>query len=106
LSRSRSSRRRALAAFPPRRSSDLERRADNHETNETVAAKLRAAVEAELTPIVCVGESLQQRQDRTHIDFTLGQLCLDGGPQLRRSEEHTSELQSRFDLVCRRLLEK
>src|SRR5699024_12668387 len=27
----------------------------------------------------------------------------DGG---RRSEEHTSELQSRFDLVCRLLLEK
>src|SRR5699024_12810360 len=30
-----------------------------------------------------------------------------GGPrQNRRSEEHTSELQSRFDLVCRLLLEK
>src|SRR5699024_12770915 len=29
------------------------------------------------------------------------------GAELRhRSEEHTSELQSRFDLVCRRLLEK
>src|SRR5437868_15518378 len=27
-------------------------------------------------------------------------------PELRRSEEHTSELQSRFDLVCRLLLEK
>src|SRR5207249_11491497 len=27
-------------------------------------------------------------------------------PRLRRSEEHTSELQSRFDLVCRLLLEK
>src|SRR5437868_10154468 len=27
-------------------------------------------------------------------------------PLLRRSEEHTSELQSRFDLVCRLLLEK
>src|SRR5207249_7634068 len=26
--------------------------------------------------------------------------------QLSRSEEHTSELQSRFDLVCRLLLEK
>src|SRR6266704_6333636 len=26
--------------------------------------------------------------------------------QSRRSEEHTSELQSRFDLVCRLLLEK
>src|SRR5437868_15419031 len=27
-------------------------------------------------------------------------------PKRRRSEEHTSELQSRFDLVCRLLLEK
>src|SRR5699024_11523052 len=27
-------------------------------------------------------------------------------PSLSRSEEHTSELQSRFDLVCRLLLEK
>src|SRR5438067_9286267 len=31
--------------------------------------------------------------------------CTNPGP-LRRSEEHTSELQSRFDLVCRLLLEK
>src|SRR5207249_10959219 len=29
-----------------------------------------------------------------------------GYPYLLRSEEHTSELQSRFDLVCRLLLEK
>src|SRR5699024_12156125 len=29
-----------------------------------------------------------------------------GGELLDRSEEHTSELQSRFDLVCRLLLEK
>src|SRR6266536_4458088 len=28
------------------------------------------------------------------------------GPSLPRSEEHTSELQSRVDLVCRLLLEK
>src|SRR5699024_11379406 len=28
------------------------------------------------------------------------------GLELKRSEEHTSELQSRFDLVCRLLLEK
>src|SRR5437868_12715921 len=28
------------------------------------------------------------------------------GKRWRRSEEHTSELQSRFDLVCRLLLEK
>src|SRR5690349_23202216 len=38
--------------------------------------------------------------------------CTFGGPDLRtlyitsRSEEHTSELQSRRDLVCRLLLEK
>src|SRR5207249_7841539 len=30
----------------------------------------------------------------------------DGGTAPSRSEEHTSELQSRFDLVCRLLLEK
>src|SRR5207249_8489467 len=29
-----------------------------------------------------------------------------GGTHALRSEEHTSELQSRFDLVCRLLLEK
>src|SRR5699024_11706777 len=34
---------------------------------------------------------------------TLAQQC---GGFLQRSEEHTSELQSRFDLVCRLLLEK
>lgn len=57
-----------------------ERRADNHETNAVVAAKIRAALAAELTPILCVGESLEQRQEKTHVDFTLGQLeeSLDG----------------------------
>src|SRR5207249_6793766 len=29
-----------------------------------------------------------------------------GRPSFKRSEEHTSELHSRFDLVCRLLLEK
>src|SRR5437868_14730712 len=36
-------------------------------------------------------------------DFHLGDV---GRAELQRSEEHTSELQSRFDLVCRLLLEK
>src|SRR5699024_12143786 len=36
-----------------------------------------------------------------------GRLAVYGRPpRRRRSEEHTSELQSRFDLVCRLLLEK
>src|SRR5437868_11447999 len=32
--------------------------------------------------------------------------ALERRPRFERSEEHTSELQSRFDLVCRLLLEK
>src|SRR5947207_6813264 len=32
--------------------------------------------------------------------------CRPGGPRRARSEEHTSELQSHSDLVCRLLLEK
>src|SRR5699024_1740013 len=34
------------------------------------------------------------------------QASVDEEPASNRSEEHTSELQSRFDLVCRLLLEK
>src|SRR5207249_8144268 len=34
------------------------------------------------------------------------ELRVQGGEPIIRSEEHTSELQSRFDLVCRLLLEK
>ncbi|UVI34456.1 triose-phosphate isomerase [Brevibacterium spongiae] len=51
-----------------------ERRADNYETDDVVAAKIRAALSAELTPILCVGESLEERQGRTHVEFTLGQI--------------------------------
>src|SRR5699024_11544817 len=35
-----------------------------------------------------------------------GRTDADVRPRVGRSEEHTSELQSRFDLVCRLLLEK
>src|SRR5206468_8361578 len=35
-----------------------------------------------------------------------GRSCRLGNPGSQRSEEHTSELQSRSDLVCRLLLEK
>src|SRR5699024_12686960 len=38
--------------------------------------------------------------------LTLAALIVVLGPGALRSEEHTSELQSRFDLVCRLLLEK
>src|SRR5438067_12864678 len=42
------------------------------------------------------------RMDRKTGEATLKRPLTGGG----RSEEHTSELQSRFDLVCRLLLEK
>src|SRR2546422_4211992 len=38
--------------------------------------------------------------------FAFGHLRIWGAPFLVRSEEHTSELQSRLHLVCRLLLEK
>lgn len=40
-----------------------ERRAYFSETNETVNNKLKAAISIKLTPIVCVGETLKERQD-------------------------------------------
>src|SRR5206468_11183469 len=52
--------------------------------------------------ITAAGKALLNRLDRDVADAakqTLGHLG-------RRSEEHTSELQSRSDLVCRLLLEK
>src|SRR5699024_12118537 len=46
-------------------------------------------------------------QDVTHIRDGVEGRCLDRGAAIDavRSEEHTSELQSRFELVCRHLLE-
>src|SRR2546422_1290307 len=46
-----------------------------------------------------------QRQWATHCDPGPQRQC-DHDPARRRSEEHTSELQSRLHLVCRLLLEK
>src|SRR5437868_9828627 len=48
---------------------------------------------------VAVGELAEA--DEPRLDADTAQL-----DRLGRSEEHTSELQSRFDLVCRLLLEK
>jgi len=39
-----------------------ERRQFFHESNQTVNKKIKAALKWELTPIVCVGESLQERE--------------------------------------------
>ena len=51
-----------------------ERRQYHAETDELVNAKVQAALRWELTPIVCVGESLDVRQAGQHVEFVLGQL--------------------------------
>jgi len=59
-----------------------ERRADNHEDDALVNAKLKAALAEKLVPILCVGEALHVRQDGGHVGHCLGQLsaALDGVP--------------------------
>jgi triosephosphate isomerase len=51
-----------------------ERRQYHAESDELVNAKVQAALRSELTPILCVGESLEVRQAGQHVGFILGQL--------------------------------
>src|SRR5699024_12548274 len=97
---------RTLPPFPTRRSSDLEIR--SHEA---------AGFPHRLNLVTSCDEVADGRQGGTGLrrgqddraafyppDGTDTADFADGGRG--RSEEHTSELQSRFDLVCRLLLEK
>jgi triosephosphate isomerase len=52
-----------------------ERRADHGERNEHVRAQARAAIEAGLTAIVCVGETESQRDASNTLDIISGQLA-------------------------------
>src|SRR6266496_847522 len=63
--------------------------------NDTATTEIYTLSLHDALPILCVcALPLREREDyRTY-------------PPVRRSEEHTSELQSRRDLVCRLLLEK
>ena len=51
-----------------------ERRAHHAESDETVNAKAKKAIAASMTPIVCVGEGLEVREDGRHVEHTLEQL--------------------------------
>ena len=57
-----------------------ERRQYFEETNEIVNKKVRSAIENELKPIMCIGESLEIREDGKAVEFVLGQIvnCLKG----------------------------
>jgi triosephosphate isomerase len=51
-----------------------ERRQYHAETDELVNAKIQAALRSELTPILCVGESLECRKAGDHVSFVCGQI--------------------------------
>lgn len=57
-----------------------ERREHHGEDDSIVGEKLRAALRHELTPILCVGEPLDERQEGRHVDHVLAQVdsALDG----------------------------
>src|SRR5690606_41935183 len=83
---------RALHSFPTRRSSDL-RHAVARVRRERPQRPLRAPVPA---------RPGRRRRPARRASHRHADPCAPGG----RSEEHTSELQSRENLVCRLLLEK
>ncbi|HEV2780826.1 MAG TPA: triose-phosphate isomerase [Actinophytocola sp.] len=51
-----------------------ERREYHGEDDELVAAKVRAALKHELTPILCVGEKIEVREQGTHVEHCNAQL--------------------------------
>ncbi|NRB02586.1 MAG: triose-phosphate isomerase [Rhodobacteraceae bacterium] len=52
-----------------------ERRADHGETNATVAAKAQAVLDADMRPIICIGESLDQRKAGQTLEVVAEQLA-------------------------------
>lgn len=51
-----------------------ERREYHAETDEVVSAKARKVIEAQMTPIVCVGEGLDIRKDGQQVPYTVAQI--------------------------------
>src|SRR5207249_5078074 len=95
---SRSAHLRALHSFPTRRSSDLCVFSTNCTTTYLPSASYTLLAS-------WPWPSSSNNESASALDLPMPGMALirGAGP---RSEEHTSELQSRFDLVCRLLLEK
>src|SRR5699024_12721734 len=88
-----------LHSFPTRRSSDLATDKPNFRKVHTDPIPTLGGL-----AIFCsflIGLLILQPASKYHLSIICGATVI-----LVRSEEHTSELQSRFDLVCRLLLEK
>src|SRR5699024_12243353 len=88
-------------SFPTRRSSDLLASCAQDSDNAQNAVASGSTFEF-ITP-GGQQEIFYEEADRKPLQSFSGESLTDDS---ERSEEHTSELQSRFDLVCRLLLEK
>src|SRR5689334_24301446 len=89
---------RDLHSFPTRRSSDLKALAEGKAT--TACAACHGAGLKGLGPVPALAGRSPSIMVRQMYDMK------QGSRKGSRSEEHTSELQSQFHLVCRLLLEK
>src|SRR5690606_41709130 len=89
--------------FPTRRSSDLAPGIDHQRMAVGLAAAL---VPAALRRRQYEAAVLDGAGAVEHLPMRLAGLLRERGRHRKRSEEHTSELQSRENLVCRLLLEK
>src|SRR5207249_9863610 len=92
-----------LPSFPPRRSSDLPHPFASAFERRHYTFRIFLAIERNVDPELI--RELVDVVQRPHIRANDYNRDIDGLGKLR-SEEHTSELQSRFDIVCRLLLEK
>src|SRR5699024_12585770 len=92
---------RSTHSFPTRRSSDL-----TSNTTHTSASNHTHNVEHSCGTHHRHQRRPAQRPSPRPADAPTSSNTRKASPTDSRSEEHTSELQSRFDLVCRLLLEK
>src|SRR5207248_9075171 len=97
---------RGLHSFPTRRSSDL---ASSAQRCTTEIKSTSASTSSRWTPVAtrpCHGRLGERRPLRALTKRWCWTPRSAARCSSRRSEEHTSELQSPYDLVCRLLLEK
>src|SRR5699024_12552891 len=92
-----------LHSFPTRRSSDLGTLSQRIEGFLMKKNHRRSLISVKTFYILIFNNPMFSTNQHTLFFIILTLLTV---PARTRSEEHTSELQSRFDLVCRLLLEK
>src|SRR5690606_41483340 len=93
---------RALHSFPTRRSSDLAQKDNTDQVASATTEMAASAVQVRENAI----DTRRKSEDTAEAASKGEHLARAAVEGIERSEEHTSELQSRENLVCRLLLEK